>query len=165
MRKHERHASLVTCALMAFVLFSCSPAKRIEHIYSRHPELRPIESDSINTWITYECDSFPILVPYHEISFDTSGIIPNTVNCHHTKRVGALTGSIDISKGKITFKCAEDSLKEVIRFQKEIINQKDIRKEFIPTPIRDWRYYFWKYDAIIVDILLLFVIAGLIYVK
>lgn len=40
---------------------------------------------------------------------------------HETKKQGHLTASVDISKGKIQFKCAADSLQAIVDKQNEVI--------------------------------------------
>lgn len=157
--------TLLNSIILLFILSGCSPEKRIARIYAHHPELMPRNSDSIITQIAFECEYDTILVPYQELSFDTSGIIPASVEFHEHNKSGRLSGSIDIKGGKLTFKCAEDSLRQIIEKQNKIITTKDTRKTVVNVPIRDGRYQFFRTGFWISFGLLILFVAGLIFVK
>ncbi len=150
---------LLNSLVIAILFCSCVTQKRCAE---RFP---PKTSDSIRTWITYSCDSFPVYVPYQELTFDTSGIIPVTVNYHHTKREGALTGSVDINNGKLSFKCAEDSLRAVIEYMAKEFHEKDSREKAVNVPLRDSWYNLWKYLAIFSTVLVGIFLTVLFSVK
>lgn len=91
-------------------------------------------SDSIVTVTNYECDWDTVMVPFKSIVFDTVGLIPNDVVFHHESKKDGLSAYIDINKGKLTFRCAEDSLEAVIEYQKKIISTTDHQVKVITMP-------------------------------
>ncbi len=125
----------------------------------------PTLSDSIRTWITSRCEYDTVFVPYQELVFDTTGVIPDNIIFHKEIKENHLTGTIDIKGGQLKFKCAEDSLRAVIEYMAKDFNMYQMRVETRSILIRDNWFYFWKYNAITVDILLLIIILLLIFLK
>lgn len=115
----EQKALIILIA--ATGLFSSCSLKR--YCQERYP---PIQSDSVVTVISYECDYDTVRVPYAEIAFDTA-FLPTSIVFHKEQKKGSLSSYIDIQKGKLTFKCAEDSLKQVIEYQSRLIKTVDKR--------------------------------------
>lgn len=118
-----------------FLLSSCSMEK---YCNSHYP---PQISDSVVTVISYECEYDTIRVPYQEISFDTS-FLPEDILFHHEEKQGSLTAYIDINKGKLTFKCAEDSLQFIIESQNKIINTSDHRVKMFTVKEFEQHWYY-----------------------
>ena len=125
----------------------------------------PKETNVTTNWISYVCDSFPFYLPANELTFDTSGIFPDNIVFHKTQKKGRLTQSISVSNGKVTFKCAEDSLKAIIEYQAKVLHEN--KRETITTivPVRDAWYIFFRSGFWIILSLLLITIAQIIYSK
>jgi len=91
-------------------LSSCSAQKWCNEKYP------PITKDSVwvktDTLVLYDT----IFRPYKEIVFDTTfNFLPPDVVFHSEKKKSGLTSSIDIKGGRIKFKCATDSLIDIIK--------------------------------------------------
>ena len=100
---------------------------------------------------------------YQELTFDTTGIFPESIEYHHESHKGSLSSTIDIHKGKLTTTCKEDSLMNVIDHLvhlpvKELHDTKSV-------PIRDGWYMFWRSSFWILLFLLLVTIAEVIWSK
>lgn len=148
------------CIVLSVFFTSCITQHRCNE---RYP---PVISDSIRTWITTDCFYVHDTVHGSELTFDTSGVIPEIIHFIETQTKGRLTQTVIIDKGKLTAICNEQAYKDSFEIEKQTIHEKDTRKEILPgEPIRDGWYNFWKYLAIVSTSLLLICIGGLIYVK
>lgn len=124
----QRKMKALSSLVVAILLLGCATQKRC---FEKFP---PQTIDSIRTWVTYSCDSFPVYISYQELIFDTSGIIPANIVFHHKQTSGSLTQTLDIVNGRIIQECHEDSLRRYIEYLKETIHEKEsnvkIVKEF-----------------------------------
>lgn len=150
--------------LVVILLVGCSASKRYARLILNHPELIQ-RTDSVITWVESRCDSAIVYVPYQDITFDTSGVVPVSVVFHKAIRKNNLSGTVDISNGKLTFNCAEDSLREVIEYMTKEYHEKDSRVSVQTIPLRDSWYQFWRDGFWICLFLLCLVIAGLFIKK
>lgn len=139
----KQTASKLLVMLTTFVsLTSCNVEK---YCQERFPAKT---SDSTTTVIEYVPVHDTLYLGYNELLFDTVTEIPPNVLIHHEEKKGRLNASFDIKKGRITFKCSEDSLAHIIDgLRKEItITQKsssvETEKEFVEhwylTPLIWW---------------------------
>lgn len=147
--------------LFLFLLFSsCVTQKRCSEKFPAQV------SDSIRTWITSECVYIHDTIPQVVLLFDTTGIIPQSVTFSEKKTKGHLTQTVTIQKGRLTAMCNEAAYIDSLKTERKTFHEKDSRVKVLPgEPVRDNWYQFFKWDSIIVDILLLIVIVGLILVK
>ena len=145
--------------VVTILLCSCVTQKRCNE---RYP---PVQSDSIRTWITYECIVDTVYVPSNELVFDTIGVIPHEIIFHHVQTKGHLSQTIDIHNGSLVVICNEQAYKDTVEYLRQTLHEKDSRIEFKEVPVRDGWYNFWKMLAIVSTSLLLICIGGLLYVK
>ncbi len=123
------------------------------------------EYTTVDTTIRYECWYDTIYVPEKSIVIDTLvPEIPFDLFFHKTTKRGGLTASVDISKGRINFRCAEDSLMSIIQHQKEIIRisrkELKVKTDQCKLPHKTkfnyfCTYFFWLIASVLV--LLIFV--------
>lgn len=117
-----------------FLLSSCSVKKYCQDHYP------PIQSDSVTTVISYECEHDTIQIPYAELAFDTT-FLPTSIIFHEEEKKDHLSASVDIKGGKLTFKCAEDSLKQVIDGLKKVITVSDHRTNTVVKEVYKEHWY------------------------
>lgn len=115
-------------------------------------------TDSITTVIKYEKVYDTIYVPKESISVDTLLPIPQMVIYHHYEKKSGLTTQVDIVKGKLSFKCSEDSLRYIIEQQKEIIRTIEHKNTVTALCFKEHKtkfnyfctYWFWVTLALVV---------------
>ena len=102
-----------------FSLCSCNIGRRYcdKHFPLEHKDSTYVEAQ----WIH---DTIPM--PYEVISWDTVTLIPPNIEIHHSTHKGGLIASIDISKGKLTYKCETDSLTCIIDSLKQITSYHNV---------------------------------------
>lgn len=111
--KHNRNFRF--SVLTIFVLTILSSCITSEKCNEKFP---PRQFDSIREWVSYTCDSFPVYIPVTELTFDTNGFIPVDVNFDAIRKKNGLTQTISVHKGKLTAICREDSLKQIIEYER-----------------------------------------------
>lgn len=145
---------------ISLLLFGCVTQQRCLEKFP--PQVTTIEHthDSIVTVID------TVLVPFQELSFDTTSPCPPQVVFNRTVTRSGLTTSVSIKDGKLSVKCTADSLQAIVNAQKEYIT-KTIRETLKPIEItvKDRWYYIWRALALTFMGLALLIIVGLIYVK
>lgn len=102
----------------------------------RCAERFPPRSSTNDTTITIIKDSIrhdTVYIPGMELVFGADIPCPDAV-FHKTETKGHLTGSVNIKKGKVTFKCAADSLQAIIEVKDRIITTLQSRNETVVTP-------------------------------
>lgn len=71
-----------------------------------------------------------VWTPYVDVDFDTSSIgLPVNIEFKHTVKKGHVTGSVEISKGKLTFNCKADSLQHVVDSLIIVTSKSEFRSE------------------------------------
>ena len=125
--------------IIGCLLSSCATKKRCNRKYP--PEIH-------DTIITVTKDS---IVHHRDTTFEEGEVIfvHDSIPCpdfkyHSTIKKNGLTGSIDISKGKITFKCAEDS---ILRIKDSLVtyirtNITDRQTKIIPPEIKYMSHWY-----------------------
>jgi hypothetical protein len=141
--------------LFAVTMFSCNLGKNYcsKHYHGEN-------SDSVWTVTTYCWDTVLVPIPYEGISFDTSGVIPNNVEFHHTQTKNHLTQTIGISKGRITLDCHEAEYQKEIARLNTIISTTDRSVKVVHDPCdkdhkTKWNYFCTYFTWIILIALVL----------
>lgn len=98
----------------------------------------PKETIIYNTHDSIICITDTIRIPFNEVSIDTSGVVPFNISFHETVKKNGLTETINISKGKITAICHEDSVMEVLQHERKFKITNKEETKFYPKYIDHW---------------------------
>lgn len=119
----------------------------------------PQVSDSTWKEIEYVCEHDTIPIPYRAINWDTTFNFLKDVVLHRVVKDKGLTGTLDINKGKLSFKCESDSSQIYKDFYRKNITNNHIRVE---TKLKDCDkdhltkiINYFRYSGIVVHIALL----------
>lgn len=106
-----KRISVLTLFVLTLFFQSCSVEKWCNE---RYP---PITSDS--SWTIHDTITDTIYIPYEDVSFDTSGVVPEGINFERTEVSNGLTLKVSINKGRIKADCKSDSLMVVLKSERE----------------------------------------------
>ena len=149
------------CIGIAVFLCTCVTEKKCSEKYPAK------EFTVLDTVVSYQTVHDTIFIPKISVSFDTLLQIPQNIIVHHSEKKNGLTGRIDISKGIVSIKCTEDSLRSVIEHKDRIISTFQTKVEQIPCnlPHKTKWDTVYKYDFWIEKIILLLLAIIAIIVK
>lgn len=157
---------LMAFGLLAVVLLGCTPQARYARLIKYHPELSPrIDSVIARTWITWYCVKDTVYVPSVELTIDTNGVIPKVIEMHVKQRKQGLTASVDISKGRITVTCREDSLRAVIESIRSDTTRSSVVTKVAPCPPCSHSATWYDWVAYVCAGLFLLVFAWTFFLK
>lgn len=74
----------------------------------------PLTKDSVYVVESWCYDTVLVPMPYEELSFDTSGVVPNSLEFHHKQKKGHLTQTLDIKNGVIKQDCQEEAYQDTV---------------------------------------------------
>lgn len=125
---------LASLAIMAaFAMSSCVTQKRCQELYPA------VVKDSIRIKDSVSIREISVFIPRDSIVFKDSIPCKDFVFDLSEKK-NNLTASLHIAKGKVSFKCAEDSLRAVIEEREHFISTIDrsVKVEFKTEYISHW---------------------------
>lgn len=113
----------------------------------------PTDSFSVIYRDTIICEYDTVYVPYQELSFDTTGMLPPTIVYHHSVKKSGLTASVDIKNGKLTVLCKEDSLKLVLEHERKFKLKDELKVEVPKSKEVPMWYDIWLIILLILSLL------------
>ncbi len=150
---------LLMCGIFCLLFTGCITRQKCE---DRYPTST---SDSLRIWVTSECFWMHDTIKGEQITWDTSGFIPLSVNYIETHAKGHLIQTVKIKNGKLTAICNEGAYIDSLRLERKTYHETGRHLEIVEKPIRDWLYYFYCVGFWICFSLVLYTIYMLIKVK